>query len=331
MIFIPGQQTSDPFHNSALEEYCLRHLPLDEPIFLMYVNDTAVIIGRNQNIFEETDPDYLERNGIQLVRRLSGGGAVYHDAGNLNFSFIVPGRRDIHHFQKFTGPIVRTLARFGIEATMQPNGSLFVGEKKISGHAQYAAADRLLSHGTLLFAADLGSLSPALRPKVNPAESKGVASIRSPVMNVRPLLPAGIQLADLQRAILQELFADEVTEYQLTAAEQTAIQQLAAEQYRSWEWIYGRNPRFVLQLDGRVPAGDIEIRLEIDKGRMREMDIFCDFFDKRQPAQLAEQLLGLKYDAAALLDRLSQIDLDAYFGPISAVEFVEMLYPNHSS
>lgn len=330
MIFIPGQQTTDPFLNSALEEYCLRQLPVDEPIFMMYVNDTAVIIGRNQNIFEETDPDYLERNNIDLVRRLSGGGAVYHDAGNLNFSFIVPGRGDIHHFEKFNGPIVRTLARFGIEASMQANGSLFVGEKKISGHAQYAAANRLLSHGTLLFDVDLETLFPALRPKVKPFESNGVASIRSPVMNLRPLLPPHYQLADLQSAILHELFAAEVTEYQLTAADKAAVQRLAAEQYRSWEWTYGRNPRFVWLPDGPVPAGNIELRLEINKGRIREMDIYCDFFDKRDPVQLAGQLLGLKYDATPLLDRLNQIDLAAYFGPVSAVEFVEILVPNHS-
>ena len=209
---------------------------------------------------------------------------------------------------------------------MHANGSLFVGEKKISGHAQYAAANRLLSHGTLLFDADLERLSPALQPRARPIQSIAVSSIRSPVMNLRPLLPAGYQLADLQQAILQELFGDEITEYELTVTDNTAIRQMVEERYRSWEWVYGRNPRFVLERNGRCPEGLVEIRLEINKGCIIDLDIYCDFFHMADPKPLVNQLVGCRYQAQTLLQKLQQNDLTRYFGSISAAEFLGILY-----
>lgn len=325
MILIRGEATTDPYYHAALEEYCLRQLPHEEAVVLLYVNDTAVVVGRNQNIFEETDPDYLHTHNIQLVRRLSGGGTVYHDAGNLNFSFIVPGREDIHRFEKFTAPIVRVLAKFGINTTMHTNGSLFVGDNKISGHAQYVAANRLISHGTLLFAADLDKLSPALRPKVTPVESNGVASIRSPVINLRPLLPAPMQLADLQTAILQELFDDDLQTYELSPAEETAVQELAESKYKSWEWTYARNPRFVLERDGRCPKGDFTIRLQVKNGRVHNLALTCAFSPEKDPAHLSTQLRGTPYNSHDLHNILQTIDLTPYFGTLSTNKALKYL------
>ncbi|MDA8352956.1 MAG: lipoate--protein ligase, partial [Firmicutes bacterium] len=156
MLFIDNQNHYDPRINLAIEEYALKHLDIDETYLLFYINDPSIIIGRNQNTVEEIQVDYCREHGIHVVRRLSGGGAVYHDRGNLNFSFITKDDGESFlNFRKFTEPVVRALRRLGVEVELTGRNDLQVGEKKISGNAQFTTKGRMFSHGTLMFDVDL--------------------------------------------------------------------------------------------------------------------------------------------------------------------------------
>ena len=190
MIFVPNEN-HDPRINLAIEQYLLQEIPLDEPILLFYINEPSIIIGRNQNTLEEINRDYVEENGIHVVRRLSGGGAVYHDFGNLNFSFIMPDDGDsFRDFAKVTQPIIQALHELGVAgAELKGRNDLVIDGMKFSGNAMYATNGRMFAHGTIMFDSDINEVVNALKVKKDKIESKGIKSIRSRVTNIKPFLP----------------------------------------------------------------------------------------------------------------------------------------------
>ena len=327
MIYVDNEQHHDPRINLAIEEHLLRNLDLDEPILFFYINEPSVIIGRNQNTLEEIDPDFIRAQDIHVVRRLSGGGAVYHDLGNLNFSFITHGRQHIHDFARFTDPVVRVLADLGIEAELRQQSSLFVGEKKISGNAQYAAKGRMFSHGTLLFDTDLEMMLKALNPRQVQIESKAVQSVRNFVANIRELLDSQMTIQELRQRLLEGIFeGTEIPTYQLNENDWQQIEQLTADRYRQWDWNYGRSPKFNVHKSERFPSGKVDLRIHVENGRIHELKIFGDFAGRREVRQLEERLRGVRYDAEALTKALAEIELDDYFGQLSTADFVTLLY-----
>lgn len=327
MLFVDNQNITDPRLNLALEEFLLRHLDLVEPILLFYVNEPAVIIGRNQNTAEEIDPDYIKAQGIHVVRRLSGGGAVYHDLGNLNFSFITPNKKYLHDFSRFTEPVIRVLADLGVEAELKGKSDIFAAGKKISGNAQYATGGRMFSHGTLLFDTDLEAMLKALNPRQVQIESKAVQSIRNYVVNIRELITRPMTLAELKQALLWGIFGGETSPaYELSPADWERIRQISAERYRQWEWNYGRSPKFNVQKTGSFPAGKLDARIEVQRGRIEAIKIYGDFAGKREVAELEKRLVGTAYDREALAATVTGIDLAPYFGVLSQEELLELLY-----
>lgn len=326
MLFVDNQDITDPRLNLALEEHLLRHLEVAEPILLFYVNEPSVIVGRNQNTAEEIDPDYVKAHGIHVVRRLSGGGAVYHDLGNLNFSFITPNKKYLHDFSRFTEPVIEVLAGLGVKAELKGKSDIFAAGKKISGNAQYAAAGRMFSHGTLLFDSDLEELLKALNPRQVQIESKAVQSVRNYVVNIRELLPEPMSLNDLKQALLGGIFGDELPTYDLAPSDWEMIEQISAERYRQWEWNFGRSPKFNVQKTGRFPAGKLDARIEVQRGRIEAIKIYGDFAGKREVAELEERLVGTAYDRETLEQTLADIDLAPYFGVLSQDELLGLLY-----
>ena len=323
MQFVDHLGVTDPRLNLALEEYLLRQESGD--YFLLYVNDPAVIIGRNQVVWQEADLHYLQAHDLQLVRRLSGGGTVYHDWQNLNFSFVVDGREGIHDYGRFTGPIIQALKQFGIVATLNKSGALFVGERKISGHAQYAAGSRVLSHGTLLFNANMAHLRQSLKPPFNVTQSSGVQSVRSSVVNLQALLPEGVSLTDLREAILREAgVADSI--YEPAASTWTDVKELA-EKYGMWAWNYGRSPKCVIENSEQFAEGEVEVRIELEKGVIASIDFYCSFFDKEEPDRLAAKLCGTRYERETLQSCLRGEELSLYFGDVSHRGFLQLLHP----
>jgi lipoate-protein ligase A len=327
MQFVDNNNINDPRVNLAIEEHLLRNWDTAESILLFYINEPAVIIGRNQNTLEEIDPDFVREKGIHVVRRLSGGGAVYHDLGNLNFSFITPDKKGLHKFAKFTDPVIRVLERLGIEAELSGKSDIFAAGKKISGNAQYAASGRMFSHGTLLFDTDLEVMLKALNPRQVQIESKAVQSIRNFVINIRELLPQDMTVQELRAAILSGLFeGGEITSLPLVAADWRQINQISADRYRQWEWNFGRSPKFNIQKSERFPAGKIDVRIDVANGRIQTIKFYGDFSGRHDVAELEEHLVDVRYEPSALVEALKECDIQLYLGELATSELVDLLY-----
>jgi lipoate-protein ligase A len=327
MIFVEAVGITDPRVNLAIEEHLLRNVRLDEPILLFYINEPSVIIGRNQNTIEEIDPDYINSQGIHVVRRLSGGGAVYHDLGNLNFSFITSGSENLHNFAKFTQPVIEVLAGLGVGAELRGRSDIFAGGKKISGNAQYATSGRMFSHGTLLFNTDLEQMLKALNPRQVEIESRAVSSIRNFVTNIRELLAIEIDIYGLKEAIIRGIFGQSpIPTYELTSDDWSSIEEISGRRYRLWAWNYGRSPRYDLRKSADTPAGRIDIHINVVSGLIQDLRIYGNFSGKRQVAELEKLLIGVRYDRDHLADGLEEVDLVPYFGDIKKADFLALLF-----
>lgn len=326
MLFVDNLNVTQPQLNLALEEYLLRQVQVAEPLLLFYVNEPSVIIGRNQNTLEEIDADYVEANGVHVVRRLSGGGAVYHDLGNLNFSFVTNGRDDLHNFAKFIEPVAQVLRQLGVPVELR-GSDIFAAGKKVSGNAQYASSQRMFSHGTLLFDTDVEQMLKVLNPRQLQIESKAVQSVRNFVTNIRELLAEDMTVEQLKGQLLAGIFGGGVVpRYELTAHDWQLVGRLAEERYRLWEWNIGRSPQFNISKNGQVPAGKFDIRIEVAEGLLRGIRIYGTFAGSQEVVALEQQLVGVRYERKALTAVLQQINLTHYLGQIELSQFLDILY-----
>ncbi|MBL1227566.1 lipoate--protein ligase [Enterococcus sp. BWR-S5] len=334
MIFVPNEN-NDPRVNLAIETYLLKEMPLDEPILLFYINEPSIIIGRNQNTIEEINKEYVEKHGIHVVRRLSGGGAVYHDHGNLNFSFIMPDDgNSFRDFEKVTKPIIQALHELGVSgAELKGRNDLVIDGMKFSGNAMYATEGRMFAHGTLMFDSDINEVVNALKVRKDKIESKGIKSIRSRVTNIKPFLPKEKQdmtTEEFRQDILLKIFGvssvDEVKTYELTDDDWQKINQISDEYYRNWDWNYGKSPSFNLERRHRFPIGSIEVRMNVEDGLIQEIKVYGDFFGLGEINDVEKKLTGIRYDKAAISEAVSEIDVKKYFGNIEKEEFIDLLY-----
>lgn len=329
MKFISNNNNTDPTLNLAMEEYVLKTVPMDEDesYFLFYVNRPSIIVGKNQNTIEEVHQAYIDEHGIDVVRRISGGGAVYHDFGNLNFSFITKDDgQSFHNFKKFTQPIVDALNKMGVDAEMTGRNDIQVGQAKISGNAMVKVKDRMFSHGTLMLNSELDEVQNAL--KVNPAkiQSKGVKSVRKRVANIVEFLEEPIDIDTFKSIILKQLFGDEAVEtYHLTDEDWQNIEQLANEKYRTWDWNYGKNPKYNFEREHKFEKGFVQIKLDVKKGQIEHAKIFGDFFGEGNVEELERALEGVTHQKAAIHEALKDFDIHHYFGAIPKDELIDLM------
>ncbi len=319
--------SADPYFNMALEEHCIRHLPAEDDYFMLWQNTPAVIVGRNQNTLEEVNANYLDEQGIVVVRRLSGGGAVFHDPGNLNFTFVVEENQDFNNFEKFTRPVIRALQRIGIFAENNGRNDITIAGKKFSGNAQFKHKNRLLHHGTILFATDIEQMTKALNPSPEKISSKGIKSVRSRVTNVADHLPSALTIEEFKQILTEEVFRLESNQkiYRLSDADRQLTNELRDQKYARWEWNYGTSPPYNLRQVGSFCWGNLDIRLEVKRGLIRSCRIFGDFFSPREISELESQLLGTPFHVAGLRQRLSEIDLCQFFPQSSLEEILSLL------
>lgn len=334
MIFVPNDK-HDPRINLAIEQFLLQEMPVDESILLFYINEPSIIIGRNQNTIEEINRDYVEQQGIHVVRRLSGGGAVYHDFGNLNFSFIMPDDGDsFRDFAKVTKPIIQALHELGVSgAELKGRNDLVIDGMKFSGNAMYATNGRMFAHGTIMFDSDINEVVNALKVKKDKIESKGIKSIRSRVTNIKPFLPKERQemlTEEFRDEILLKIFGvatlAEVNTYQLTDKDWIKINEISDRYYRNWDWNYGKSPDFNFSRQKRYSIGSIEVHLNVSHGLIDDVKIFGDFFGLGEIKDVEEKLIGQRYDKSVLSDVVKTIDIKKYFGAIEAEDFLALLY-----
>jgi lipoate-protein ligase A len=329
MLFIDNKGITDPQINLAIEEYALKNLDINETYLLFYINEPSIIIGKNQNTIEEINTEYVESNGIKAVRRLSGGGAVYHDLGNLNFSFITKDDGEsFHNFRKFTEPVVVALKKLGVNAELSGRNDIEVGGRKISGNAQFSTKGRMFSHGTLMLNSEIENVVSALKVKKDKIESKGIKSVRSRVANISEFLTEKLDIGEFRSLLLKNIFEgqEEIPEYVLTEADWEKIHQLSQERYQNWDWNYGRSPRFNLQHSHRFPIGSIDVRLEVNKGVIENCKIYGDFFGVGDVSEIEDKLMGKRYEKSEIDKALADIDTTHYFGNISKDEFLNLLY-----
>lgn len=329
MIFIENEDTTDPRINLALEEYALRNFGENEDYLLFYINEPSIIIGRNQNTLEEINDKYVRENNIHVVRRASGGGAVYHDQGNLNFSFITNYKKEnLNNFKKFTKPVIHVLQKMGVEAEMRGRNDLLVDNRKISGNAQFSTGKRMFSHGTLLFDSDLDEVTRALDVKMSKIESKGHKSVRSRVANISEFINEDIDVYEFRSRLLHGLFEERETfeRYRLTDVEWVKVHELKDEKYGNWDWNFGSSPKFNIQRSKRFSVGEIDLRLDVEKGYIENMKIYGDFFGVAPVGDVEDRLQGIRYQPDALEQVISDIELEQYFGKISRNDFLKLIY-----
>ena len=334
MLFVPNEN-NDPRINLAIEIFLLQEMKVDEPILLFYINEPSIIIGRNQNTIEEINKDYVDAHGIHVVRRFSGGGAVYHDFGNLNFSFIMPDDgNSFRDFEKLTKPIVQALHEMGVEgAQLKGRNDLVIDDMKFSGNAMYATNGRMFAHGTIMFDSDINEVVNALKVRKDKIESKGIKSIRSRVTNIKPFLPKDKQdmtTEAFREEILLKIFGvdsvDQVKTYTLTEEDWVKINEISDKYYRNWDWNYGKSPAFDIELRKRFPIGSIEVRFNVQEGKITEAKIYGDFFGLGDIADVEQAFIGTRYDKSALKDVIDQIDVKKYFGNITPEDLLELVY-----
>lgn len=326
-MLIIDSPSHDAYFNIALEEYLLYKYPTED-IFLLYINAPSIIIGKFQNTLAEINLDYVEEKGIKVVRRMSGGGAVYHDLGNLNFSFhTLLGENDFMDFSQFTAPVVKILNELNVPAKLEGRNDLLVEGKKFSGNAKLARNGKQIQHGTILFNSEMSVLGDAL--KVNPLKfvDKAVKSNRARVINLIEYLPNEMTTDDLKALLIEEMI--ETNEgsviYQLSAEDLVGVAQLIEEKYSTWDWNFGFSPKYNFKNAKKIPAGFIEVHLDVERGgKIEKAKIFGDFFASNPIEEFEEMLIGKNHDFVELNDFFSTIDLTSYFGKVTKDEILTL-------
>jgi lipoate-protein ligase A len=327
MLCINDHHT-DPYFNLAAEEYVLKNFT--DNCFMLWRNAPSVIVGRHQNSLAEIDADYVKRNNIKVVRRLSGGGAVFHDLGNLNFTFIENTRGDkVVDFKKYTQPIIAVLQSLDVDARFEGRNDLVIDGKKFSGNAEHVFRNRVLHHGTLLFASELADISGALN--VHPAKftDKAVKSVRSRVTNISSHLKQPLDLEEFRNMTLRHTMNSypDCRPYAYTGDDLEAIGKLRDEKYSTWNWNFGQLQGYNMVNEVKTGGGRMEVHLDVQNGVIGHVRIFGDFFNIGDMAELEQLLAGTLHDETNIRMKLAQINLSDYLVNITVDEFVKALNP----
>lgn len=313
----------NPYYNLAFEEYVLNHFTDDEYL-LLWQNDNTIVVGKNQNTVEEINQQAIEELSVKVVRRNTGGGAVYHDLGNVNFSYISDWNTESElSFERFLNPIVKALNSLGVEAMIKGRNDIVVQDRKISGNAQAIKHSRILHHGTLLFDSDLSMMQRVLNVSADKMASKGVKSVRARVANIKEFLMEDIIVSQFIDHIRESIFQfGDTDEVFLTEQQQVEIEELAKSKYESWDWNYGRSPESNFKSARKFDQGKLEVSLFIKEGVIESCKIWGDFLSLKDVTDIEKALTGIRYEPAEIRAVLNRFNLRMYFGLISADEIL---------
>ena len=318
--------SQDPFYNLAFEEYVLSSRR-EGDYLLLWQNDRTVVIGQNQNAEEEIHRAFVEEHGIRVVRRTTGGGAVYHDLGNLNYSFITgAGDAETLTMERFTRPVVKALQELGLRAESSGRNDILIEGRKDSGTAQRLLNGRILHHGTLLFDADPEMAAGALRVDSRKFRSKSAKSVRSRIGNIRAFLQEDMDMGSFWEYLKTALMGERMEPGRLTAEELEAVEALKRAKYDTWAWNFGCSPEYDMANKRYWDGGSLEVRVSVKDGRIMDIGFWGDFLSRCPLDPLAEALRGCPFrgeDVAAVLER---IPLSDYLGGIRKEEVLETMF-----
>ena len=327
------QNATDPYFNMAFDEFCLESLDFPEPVFYLWQNAPAVIIGLNQSAYAEVNLPYLQEKGIQLVRRVTGGGAVYHDLGNLNYTIM--GRSadlqaDYPGYLLYMRDALRAL---GVPVSVSGRNDILLDGRKCSGYAKRVYKDRLMVHGTLMYDVDLEEMTRALNVPGSKMAAGGIASVRSKVVNLKDSLPGLPDLAAF-RSRLQDMLRQGDAEVFLTAEQLSAVADLAQTKFRRWEWNLGRSPKTDFSESRRFPCGTVTVSYSVVKGCLADVSVGGDFIGDLPAEPLVKSLDGCPFRRADLRERLAEaarrgIGVERCFDALSPEDFLS-LFPSLS-
>jgi lipoate-protein ligase A len=327
MICIKNEDTN-PYFNLAAEEYVLKNF--SDNAFMLWRNAPSIIVGNHQNTLAEINTEYVKENNIDVVRRLSGGGAVFHDLGNLNFTFIknIDKSKDKVDFSTFTKPIIDVLRNMDINANFEGRNDIMIDGKKISGNAQHTNGNRMIHHGTLLFSSVMTDLSNAL--KVNPLKfrDKAVKSVKSRVSNISDHMPEKIDVLTFRDRIMDYIVSthEGAYLYEYTDEDREKINQLVEEKYGKWEWNFGSSPKYNFEKLIKTKGGNIEFHIDVNKGLINDIKIFGDFFNTLDTAEVEELLKNTPHEENKVRDKLNSIDFNKYFHAVNQEEFIAGMF-----
>ena len=326
MRYIKNIET-DPYFNMAFDECCLESLHIDEPVFYLWQNRPAVIIGLNQDVNTEVNLDFLQNNDIALARRVSGGGAVCHDLGNLNYTIVGRSEDLERDYPEYAGWMMQALRKLGVPAELSGRNDILVDGKKVSGFAKRVWKNRLMVHGTLMYDVNLDILTQCLNPSATKLQSKGIASVRSRVTNLREYFPEVKDVHGFKNLLEETLsngYADE--EVKLTPSFFQQVRALADSKFSQWEWIYGRSPRATLSHSARLSCGMVEIYLTLSENRISTCCFGGDFIGNLPVSDIESALKGMAYDMALIRECLSTFEITEYFDGVSVDDLMSIFH-----
>ena len=321
-------KSTNPYFNLAFDEYALKHINISEDFFYLWRNEPSVIVGKNQNVYEEINHAFIEKNNIKVARRVSGGGAVYHDLGNLNFTFIMnvdnPGEVN---YKKFVQPMIDALKEMGVDAQTSSRNDILINGLKISGNAQRMANKELMYHGTLLFDVKLDDLKKALHVSPDKYTSQSVKSVRSSVTNIKEYIPECTDIYDFWDSLhyfLSNKGLDQ--EIKLNEKDMARIEFEATNRFATWNWIYGESPQFNVVSKNSFHGLPLEINAHIENGHIQTIHFTKDNVRLNEMNILEERLMNVRFYRADINHVLNEYDLNEYFGEVTKDEILSLMF-----
>ena len=325
MIFVKHSNLN-PYKNHAIEEFIMNKF--NEDCFMLWKNERCILIGRNQNAYSEINMDYVKEHDIPIVRRITGGGAVFNDEGNFNFTFISCNTgEDFTNFKKFTIPIILALKKIGIQVEFSGRNDLTIGDKKFSGNAQCKYKDKVLHHGTLLFSSNFSDMESALRVNDIKLSSKGIKSVKSRVVNISDFLKSPMNIEEFRKYLFNEVLTntENAKIYHITEEDLLEINLISEKKYATWQWNFGNNPHFNIEREKRFAGGIVQAFIEVSKGKIKDIRFYGDFFSEKDATLVEDTLKGLNYDYKVLYEALKDFNMDEYFKNITFENIMDLL------
>lgn len=326
MIFVRHDNT-DPYINHAIEEYIMDKF--DDDCFMLWRNEPCILIGKNQNTLSEININYVTENKMPVVRRITGGGAIFNDHGNLNFTFISNKNENaVADFEKFTNPIIRALKKLSVDAELKGRNDLIINGRKFSGNAQCYYKDKILHHGSILFSCDMSSMVKALKVNNIKFQDKAIKSVESRVTNISDHLKNPMSVSEFKEFLFEFVMKEEADAelYELTAQEWDEIKKLSEDKYATWEWNYGHSPRFDFFNEKKFKGGIVQTAIAVENGIVENIRFHGDFFSVCDIKELEDDLTGVIYSEGDVKKSLSSIDVGKYMVNIDREDLLEVMF-----